>query len=421
MMEREEHKKLDWLLLLLYFLFIIFGWLNVYSASVQDTSTSIFNLNYNYGKQFFWIAVAVSTGIVVLVLDTKFLEAISYLVYGLCILMLVGVLLFGREVNGARAWFEIGSFRLQPGEFAKIGTAMALARYMSNWDFSLDNARCRWVITGIIGLPVLLIIPEDTGTALVFVSFLFMLFREGISPVLMLLGLICVLLVSITLIWQSYWELVWLIIGLTALCWYFLFKRRYWLQHVLLGLLFIGIVSSVEFVLDYVLKSHQKTRILALFNPNTDPLGTGWNIIQSKIAVGSGGWLGKGFLSGTQTKYDFVPQQDTDFIFCTIGEEHGWIGSTLLLILFFVFLAQLLYVAENSKSKYARIYGYSVTGIFFFHIAINVGMVIGIAPVIGIPLPFFSYGGSSLLSFTIMLFMVLNHYSNRTNILMHER
>jgi rod shape determining protein RodA len=292
---------------------------------------------------------------------------------------------------------------------------------MSNWDFSLDNARCRWVITAIIGLPVLLIIPEDTGTAIVFSSFLFMLFREGISLVLMLLGLICVLLVSITLISQSYWEIVLLIIGLTALCWYFLFKRRYWLQHVILGLLFIGLVSSVEFVLDYVLKAHQKTRILALFNPDTDPLGTGWNTIQSKIAVGSGGWVGKGFLSGTQTKYDFVPQQDTDFIFCTIGEEHGWTGSTLLLVLFFVFLAQLLYVAENSKSKYARIYGYSVTGIFFFHIAINVGMVIGVAPVIGIPLPFFSYGGSSLLSFTIMLFMVLNYYSNRTNILMDER
>ncbi len=255
---------------------------------------------------------------------------------------------------------------------------------------------------------------------LVFSAFVLMLFREGLSPIWLILGFLAAVFAIMALLFPQP-VVLGIVVGLALLSWLLLFKRRHWVPHLLLALCFAGIVLGVDLVMDHVLKPHQQTRVMALFNPATDPLGTGWNITQSKIAIGSGGFLGKGFLKGTQTKFDFVPEQDTDFIFCTIGEEYGWLGSTLLLGLFFAFLSRLLYLAETSRTKYARVYGYTVTCIFFVHIAINIGMAIGVMPVIGIPLPFFSYGGSSLIAFTVLLFILLNHHANRGNVLSTDR
>jgi len=426
--------KLDWLTVVLFVIFVIFGWMNIYSASNRELDGSWFNLDYNYGKQLVWVLLAFGLGFVIMTLDIKFIDVLSYGVYGICILLVIGVTLFGREVNGARAWFEIGDFRLQPAEFAKIATAMALAKYISKHNFSVDNPRDKLAVLGIIGLPAVVIAIEDAGTALVFSAFIFMLFREGLSPIYLILGFLAIVITIVTLLMNNYvwlfldanWILTIIIGVLVVLTYILIFKFKKSLEiillHILVGGFFIGLVFSVDYVMDKVLLAHQQKRVRAVLGLDAENrLGKDWNVIQSKIAIGSGQLNGKGYLEGTQTKYDFVPQQDTDFIFCTIGEEWGWVGSSVLLILFLVFFAQLLFISENTKSRYGRVYGYSIASVFLFHIVINVGMTIGLAPVVGIPLPFFSYGGSSLVSFTVMLFILLNLYANRSNILMKHR
>ena len=419
-MERKE-QKIDWLTVLIYMVFILLGWLNIYAASSKDPTVSLFDWAYNGGKQFWFVLAVGLVAVIVLNLNTRLLEFSSYIFYGVSLFMLVFVMLFGREVNGAKAWLEVGSMRIQPAEFMKVATAMAVARYMSQVNFNMRNQIQLLTVVGFITLPfVLIIMQRDTGTALVFTAFVLMLFREGLSYlfmiVLLLVGIFSVLAIVLNKV------LVIIAIGLlTILVFNFMFKRRYWVTHVLVAACLILMVLSIDFVVNNILKEHQRTRIYALFNPKLDPLGANWNTTQSIIAIGSGGVMGKGFLNGTQTKYDFVPQQTTDFIFCTVGEEHGWFGSVFVLGLFLVFMAQLLYVSEQAKSTYARIFGYSIASMIFFHVAVNVAMTIGLAPVIGIPLPFFSYGGSSLLSFTLMVFILLNFYSNRVNIFSTER
>lgn len=419
-MNRRE-LKIDWITVVLYLVFVLFGWMNIYAASIKNPDVSIFNIDYSYGKQFIWIIAATILGSVILFMDTKLTEVLSYFVYGASVVALLLVLLLAREVNGARAWLDIGPFKLQPAEFAKVGTAMALAQFMSRYNFSFKKLGDQAILAVIILLPAALILLQpDAGSALVFAAFTLMLFREGMSAAIMLFGTLAAVFSVLALVADKVW-LIGFIWGIGLLVWWFVLKRKYLAVTTLFAGGFTALVLSVDFAFQHILKPHQQTRILALFNPYTDPLGTGWNITQSKIAIGSGGVVGKGFLRGTQTKFDFVPQQDTDFIFCTIGEEWGWLGSALLLVLFFVFLYRLLTMAENSRTKYARVYGYSVAAIFFFHIAINIGMVIGIAPVIGIPLPFFSYGGSSMLSFTVLLAILLSLYANRTNVLGNVR
>lgn len=411
-MERRE-QKIDWLTVALYFIFLSLGWINIYAATSKDPTISIFNFSYFGGKQFYWAIFSALIGLIALNLNSKFIEFGSYVAYGFTIVMLLLVLLFGREVNGARAWFDFGSFRFQPSEFAKLTTALAVAKFMSRVNFSLRNWSDRLFLFALIGLPALLIkLQNDTGTALVFSAFIFVLFLEGLNYFYVILLLLVGIFSILAIVANKVLIIIFIVTIAFSSC-YFIFRLRHIALHTIIGVSLIFLVLSVDFVINNMLQAHQRNRIYALFNPDIDPMGANWNTTQSKIAIGSGGFMGKGFLKGTQTKYDFVPQQATDFIFCTVGEEHGWVGSLVVIGLFFIFLYQLFFLAENSKSAFGRIFGYSIAAIFFFHIAVNISMTIGLAPVIGVPLPFFSYGGSSLISFSLMVFILLNLYSNR--------
>jgi rod shape determining protein RodA len=351
-------------------------------------------------------------------LDYKFYDSFSFIFYGTIVLLLIVVLVFGREVAGSKSWFEIGSFRIQPSEFTKFATALALAKFLSGVNVKFTQTRTQIIAGAIIAVPIVLIhLQGDTGTAMVFASFLLVFFREGMSPVPLVLGiLVGVLFILTLLINQTFLIIAVVILALIAAGLSIQEPKRL-IAIAVITLLSIGMVKSVDYVLNDVLKPHQQNRVKSLIDPNADPLGAGWNVTQSKIAIGSGGFAGKGFLEGTQTKFDFVPEQSTDFIFCTIGEEHGWIGSSFLVIAFATLLLRLIQLAERQKSRFSRIYGYGVVSIIFFHFAVNIAMTIGLFPVIGIPLPFFSYGGSSLWSFTILLFVFLKLDAHRMQIL----
>ncbi len=415
-MERKAI-RLDYISIVIFLLMILLGWLNIYAASSTFDQTTLFDINYSYGKQFIWILFALFLAGFILNLDSKFIEFISYPVYVLSIGSIILVLFFGKEVNGAKSWFEIGSFRIQPAEFAKIGTAMALSKFMSTLNFTLDKFKNRLICAGFILLPAtIVLLQNDTGSALVFFSFIFVLFREGLPSFYLITIFYSTFLAVLALLFNKI-NVIAVIVAVDIILFFFVFRKKFIVLHLLAILYSAIIVFGVDFVRDNVLEPHQRKRIEALFNPNSDPLGAGWNVTQSKNAIGSGGFIGKGFLKGMHTKYDFVPEQDTDFIFCTIGEEHGWLGASSIIVLFLLLLWRLVEVGETSKTRYARIYSYGVASVLFFHIAVNVGMTIGLAPVIGIPLPFFSYGGSSLFAFTTMLFIALNFYANRTNIL----
>ncbi|MBX3101685.1 MAG: rod shape-determining protein RodA [Bacteroidetes bacterium] len=426
--------KLDWITVGIYVVFVLFGWLNIYAASGATQEgfwADLVNFDKPQGKQFLFIVLCGILCFVTLTVDLKLVQFVAWGAYGLALVLCILVLFVGKDINGARAWFSVGGVGIQPSEFAKLGTCLVLAKFMSRHNFSLSSGRDRLGLLAIILVPVIIVLlQKDTGTALVFGSFVFMFLREGMSVAIFLLLMALVALAVMVIAGLSIYVVVSIILGLTLI--YYLrksiarFLARIGLylnirgKNTLGPLLISGLLCvwslSVNLVIAQ-LKPHQQQRIQALFNPEIDPTGVNWNTTQSKIAIGSGGFWGKGFMNGTQTKYNFVPQQHTDFIFCTPGEEFGWVGTTLILVLFFVLLYQLTYLAESSKSRFARIFGYSVVSILFFHVLVNVAMTIGLAPVIGIPLPFFSYGGSSLISFTIMVFLMLNFYANRVNIL----
>lgn len=411
--------SLDWVTVLLYFVLVILGWFNIYAAVYdEEASKSIFDLSLNSGKQLLFIGSSILIIIGILNLDFKFYNSFAWAFYGGLILLLIFVLLFGREVAGSRSWFEIGSFRLQPSEFTKFATALGVAKFFSQPNVKFSQLKTQIVAAVLIGLPLLLIILQgDTGTALVFSSFILVYFREGMSPAILLIGFLAVLVFVLTLLVnQTILIISVVVLGLIAIGLSIRSVKR--ILAIVTGLVFIIImIISVDFLMTNVLKPHQQNRVMALVNPNADPLGAGWNVTQSKIAIGSGGFTGKGFLEGTQTKFDFVPAQSTDFIFCTIGEEHGWIGSLILISGFSILLIRLILLAERQKSSFSRIYGYGVVSIIFFHFAVNIGMTIGLFPVIGIPLPFFSYGGSSLWAFTILLFVFLKLDAHRMQVL----
>uniref|UniRef100_UPI00404B52E6 M50 family metallopeptidase n=1 Tax=Fulvivirga sp. TaxID=1931237 RepID=UPI00404B52E6 len=315
---------------------------------------------------------------------------------------------------------EIGPLRLQPSEFAKFATALAVAKYMDSAGFRMDRLGKQIVLFIIIGVPAILIVAQgDTGTALVYSVFVLVFFREGMSPMLLILGVAAAIIFVLTLLVPNHLYLYIGIAATAAIIILFIKKRTIKkIAVVLAGALIIaGVIRSVDYVISDVLKPHQQNRIKALINPDADPLGYGWNVTQSKIAIGSGGFAGKGFLRGTQTKFDFVPEQSTDFIFCTIGEEHGWFGSLLTISLFVTLILRIIYISERQKWRFARVYGYSVACILFFHFAVNIGMTIGLFPVIGIPLPLFSYGGSSLWGFAILVFILLKLDSHRMQVL----
>lgn len=404
-------------MVLIYAVLVFLGWLNIY-ASVYDESLglSIFNMQLNSGKQLMWIGITFVVIVLILLIDLQFFTTFAYLFFGITILMLIGVLLMP-EVNGQKGWFEIGSIKIQPAEFAKFTTALVISKYINDYHIKFTSLKQYAIVFGILLLPMgAIMLQPDTGTFLVFCSFVIAFYREGMNPALIVMGIMGIVLGVLTLMVDEVYLIIstiiigLLVIGLTA-------RNIQRLLIVLAGMvLVVGAIYSIDFILNDIMMPHQRQRIQILINPNIDPLGGGWNVTQSKIAIGSGGLFGKGFLEGTQTKYDFVPEQSTDFIFCTIGEEHGWIGSLIMVVLFMILLLRILYVAERQKYRLSRVYGYCVAGILFFHFMINVGMAIGVFPVIGIPLPFFSYGGSSLLSFTILLFIFIKLDANRTQI-----
>ena len=403
--------------MLLYLLLVGMGWLCIYASSyspdvpANPLSSMSFDklMGFNWFKQLLWIATAVVLIVILLVVDYKAYDTLAYTLYFGMIALLLVTMVVARPIAGSRSWLELGPVRLQPAEFAKFTTALAASRFMASTNLRYQKWRDQLVLAGITLLPPLLIVASnESGQALVFGALLLAYFREGMSPLILLLlaagGIILLMALLVPKLWLvgGFTLILLVVLGL---------NRRVLRHHLLLALgvwlAVIGMVVGVDFFYNKVLQPHQRQRIEILLNPSSDPLGKGWNVTQSKIAIGSGGLLGKGFLQGTQTKFDFVPEQSTDFIFCTIGEEFGWVGSLVVLGIYLTLLWRIIYVAERQKSVFGRTYGYCVACVLFFHITVNVGMTIGLAPVVGIPLPFFSYGGSSLWSFTILLFTLL--------------
>ena len=414
--------QIDWLTIVLYGALVLYGVFNIYAAVYDvDSTASFFSFSHNAGKQMAFIGIAVIVAFVILTLDYKIWDTLSYPIWGIFVFFLIIVMIFAREVNGAKSWLELGPFRFQPSEFTKFATALVVAKYVSRSNFKISRLKDASILVLLIGVPTILIIAQgDMGTAMVFSIFVLVLFREGMSPIPLILGVVSAAIFLLALMVQNdlyFWIPIASITILTG------FLNRKSIRRIIVvgafGILVIGMYESVGYAFENLLKPHMQNRIMVLLNPNSDPLGAGWNVTQSKIAIGSGGLIGKGYLKGTQTKFDFVPEQSTDFIFCTIGEEQGWAGSMILIVLFTALLLRITQIAERQKWRFARVYGYSVATILFFHFAVNIGMTIGLFPVIGIPLPFFSYGGSSLISFTILVFILLSLDANRMQRLAH--
>ncbi len=404
--------------LFLYLALTLIGWLSIYAAVFNEDHTSIFDITQRYGKQLLWIGLALLLGLIVLLTDSRFFNGFAFFIYFATLLMLVAVLVFGSTVSGSKSWFQIGGFGLQPAEFAKFSTGLALAAFLNRLDTDMHQIRTKIISFAIIALPAILTLMQyDTGSALVFSAFVLVLYREGLSAIPLVLGLIAVVLFIVTLYFTPLYVIIGVALVLAATL--FFIKRN--LSNIMRLLALLAIASmfivSVGYVFDNVLEPHQRTRINVLLGLDEDLRGAGYNVHQSKIAIGSGGFSGKGFLQGTQTKFNFVPEQSTDFIFCTVGEEWGFIGTSILIGLYIMLFLRLIRMAERQRSTFSRVYGYSVVAVLFFHFAINIAMTIGLAPVIGIPLPFVSYGGSSLWAFTIMLFVFLKLDANRLNVL----
>ena len=410
--------NIDKVSILLYAILILFGWINIYASQYNEDTTMVIDFSSRYGKQLLFIGIACFVAFLTLIIDWKFYYSLSYLFYISIILLLLGVLFKGEVTGGATSWFDIGIFKFQPSEFAKFTTALALAKYYNNLHIKRVSFQEKLKAYAIIILPFLLIILQnDLGTALVYTAFILVLYREGISGNILIFGLIITILFILTLVVEKT-MLTSILLG-TSVILYLLSRRKKKELLLILGALIscTTFIFSVDYILNDMLAPHQRKRINILLGKEFDPHGAGYNLIQSKIAIGSGGFSGKGFLNGTQTRFDFVPEQSTDFIFCTIGEEWGFLGSLFFMTLFVGLLLRVLFLAERQRSNFSRIYGYSVATILFMHFVINVGMTIGLLPVIGIPLPFISYGGSSLIGFTILLFIFLNLDSYRLQIL----
>ena len=414
--------KLDWLTILIYLALVIIGWFSIFSAKYDELHPSIFDFSQVYGKQLIWIGASLLLGFIVLLVDAKFFNAFSLWIYFFFLASLLFVLLYGTATKGATSWIDLGSgIKFQPSEFAKMGTALALAGYLSRLDVDLQKRRCQIIAALLVLAPMaLVLLQNDTGSAIVFVSFIFVLFREGFpgTGLVMLAGVVAILLFIFTLIWGQ--TVMYIIIGVlfVVTLTYILITKRKGIVRTIAVFAFMSVfVFSVDYAFHKVLQEHQQNRILVLLGQLDDPQGVGYNVHQSKIAIGSGGFSGKGFLQGTQTKYDFVPEQHTDFIFCTVGEEGGFLGTSVVVLLYVALLVRIILLAERQRSTFSRVYGYSIAGILFVHVAINIGMTIGLVPVIGIPLPFLSYGGSSMLAFTLMLAIFVKQDANRLNIL----
>ena len=505
---RSIFANVDWVIILLYLALVFIGWINIYAAVYNEEHHSIFDITQRYGKQLMWIVFAFILAFVILLVEGQFFTSFAIPIYGVILLSLIAVLLFGVKINGATSWFQIGSFKIQPSEFAKFATVLALSKYLSILNIKMKDIKTKLMAMLIIGLPaVLILLQNDTGSTLVYAAFIFVLYREGLSGNILLFGILAILVFILTLIFgpvniiivaafafilvytalkytlkvtfistllfsgltYSFYEFnlnantLYIGIGglLFALMVYLLTNKE--LKDKVTHFIAISIfvlscffIFSIDFTFNKVLKEHQRTRITVLLGEEDKLIeqieelkierdaqgiseedkqtirddigakryslrelrqGNGWNIKQSLIAIGSGGLTGKGFLQGTQTKFDFVPEQSTDFIFCTVGEEWGFLGTLVLMLIYITLFLRIIYLAEKQRSIFSRVYGYGVASILFFHFLINIGMTIGLAPVIGIPLPFISYGGSSLWSFTILLFIFIKLDSERLLVL----
>jgi len=505
---RSIFTNVDWVIILLYLSLVFIGWINIYAAVYNEDHHSIFDITQRYGKQLLWIVLALILAFIILLFDGHFFTSFAFPIYGIVMLSLLAVLLFGVEVNGATSWFQIGDFKIQPSEFAKFATVLALSKYLSSLNIKMKDIKTKVMAIVIIGLPaVFILLQNDTGSTLVYAAFIFVLYREGLSGNILLFGILAILVFVLTLIFGPINIII--IVAFAFILFYTIIK--YNLKATLISLMIFSVFSyvfykydleptiiyygiggvlfllaiyiiikkeiknkkphfvailifvftcfyifSIDFTFNKVLKEHQRTRITVLLGEEDKLIeqieklkidrdvegisqdekqkirdnigakkyslrelrqGNGWNIKQSLIAIGSGGFTGKGFLEGTQTKFNFVPEQSTDFIFCTIGEEWGFIGTFILVSIYIALFLRLLYLAEKQRSIFSRVYGYGVASILFFHFLINIGMTIGLAPVIGIPLPFISYGGSSLWSFTILLFIFIKLDSERLLVL----
>jgi rod shape determining protein RodA len=419
---RSHFSNIDALTVTIYVVCVLFGWINIFAAVYNpEVDTRFFDMSTNSGRQFIWILVAVIIIIFIIVIDYKFYDTFAFVIYGGIVFLCILVIFIGANIKGSHSFFKIGDFTLQPAEFAKMATSLALAKYLSSPNVSLNKMRDRIIASAFVLVPMIIILLErETGVALVFVSFIIILYREGLPGIFPLIIIVGGILAVLGLLLPP----LYVIIGLAVLSigvYYFLPKFEQNQKNIfLIGIIFISmsaVVFSVDFAVNKVLEPHQRKRIEILFNPDSDPRGDGYNVTQSKIAIGSGGFLGKGFLEGTQTKFDFVPEQSTDFIFCTIGEEYGFMGSVVVIGLLIGLMLRIMFLADRQRSKFARIYGYCIVSIIFFHFLINIGMTIGLMPVVGIPLPFFSYGGSGLWSFTMMLFIFLKLDAHRSQLL----
>ena len=417
----------DWTTFVLYFIMVFIGVANIYAAVYDPTANAADNdfWRSNAGKQLTWIAIASVGIIIIMLLDFRIYRTLAYPAYVASMLSLIAVMFLARDIKGAQSWFEIGGIRIQPSEFAKVTTALVLARFIDTPNIRMSNFLHHLVGFALMALPMgLIVLQGDTGSALVFGAFFLTMYLFGLPAVYLIIGLVLTFFFVLTLFFQEDINYIMLAIGGVAVvaCLYIWFyvKRRKLSYFMAVGAgvaMSITLVLGINFILNNVMKEHQRKRIEILINPELDPRGFGFQVNQSKIAIGSGGLTGKGFLEGTQTKMDFVPDQSTDFIFCTVGEEHGWLGSLLVISLFVLLIYRVMLMADRQKSIFAKAYGYSVACIFFMHFMINIGMTIGLFPVIGIPLPFFSYGGSSLISFTTLLFVLIKLDSHRMQVL----
>ncbi len=460
--------NIDWLSVFIFLVLVLAGWINIYAAVYDPDHQSIFDISQRYGKQLIWIIAALLIAFMILLIESNFYVFFSYIIYAVVIFSLILVLIAGTEINNSRSWFVIGDFSLQPSEFGKFATSLALAKYMSTYKFRVNKSKSLFVIAILILIPVLLIyLQNDTGSALVYFSLVLMLYREGLSGIVLFFISFAVLLFILSMLYSgltvflllSFVLLITLLIfnpglksfgksvlvfpalylilaginelttinisselllmtclvggGIVVLVYSIRNKLKNYIIIVSIFIISVFFSVSVDYTFYNLLEPHHRARVNELLGIDADPLGSGYNVNQSKIAIGSGGVWGKGFLNGTQTKFNFVPEQSTDFIFCTVGEEWGFAGTFTVILLFIALLSRLVLLAERQRSSFSRIYGYSVASILFFHFAINIGMTIGVMPVIGIPLPFFSYGGSSLWAFTVLLFIFLRLDASR--------
>ena len=401
--------SVDWVTVLIYVLIVLFGWVNIYAATYDPSSTSVLTMDSQHGRQLIWIGISFALALIILLIDAHIFSTAAYVIYAIAIVLLL-VVLSMTAVKGATSWIPIGPLKLQPSEIAKFATALAIAKYLGSIDIHIRDLKTKVITFALIIVPaVLILLQHDAGSAIVFSSFIVPMYRLGLSGKVLIIGILAVMLFVLSLLINPY--LLIGIIAALALAYLFLWLNKRTSKIIVNTILVViacsAFVLSTDFVFEHALEEHQKTRINALLGKIDDPQGIEYNVRQSKIAIGSGGFLGKGFLNGTQTKFNFVPEQETDFIFCTVGEEWGLVGSALLVALYVILFIRLINKAERQYSKFALVYGYSVVGILLFHFIINLGMVLGLLPVIGVPLPFFSYGGSSLMSFTALLFVFL--------------